>query len=142
MKRSTIALTIALAALWAFPHFAGAESRPRSIPVLDQSEPRGPFYFQIFTGIRAELDPDTCAHTSLFAENLDLGRFNGRDYEESLQHHLKQMYRDSSVGVIVAGMGIGLSIARTIVQAHRGRIWAENETEAGAVFLSLPLAVP
>jgi signal transduction histidine kinase len=38
------------------------------------------------------------------------------------------------------GMGIGLSIARTIVQNHKGRIWAENDSEGGAVFhLSLPL---
>jgi signal transduction histidine kinase len=40
------------------------------------------------------------------------------------------------------GMGIGLSIARTIVQAHKGKIWAENQAEGGAVFrLSLPLAL-
>ena len=40
------------------------------------------------------------------------------------------------------GMGIGLSISRTIVQAHKGRIWAENQREGGAVFrLSLPLAL-
>jgi signal transduction histidine kinase len=32
------------------------------------------------------------------------------------------------------GMGIGLSIARTIVQAHGGRIWAENQTGGSAVF--------
>ena len=39
------------------------------------------------------------------------------------------------------GMGIGLSISRTIVQAHNGRIWAENQKEGGAVFrLSLPIS--
>jgi C4-dicarboxylate-specific signal transduction histidine kinase len=32
------------------------------------------------------------------------------------------------------GMGLGLSIARTLVQAHGGRIRAENGAEGGAVF--------
>jgi signal transduction histidine kinase len=40
------------------------------------------------------------------------------------------------------GMGMGLSIARTIVQAHGGDIWAENLIDGGAVFrLTLPLSV-
>jgi signal transduction histidine kinase len=38
------------------------------------------------------------------------------------------------------GMGLGLSIARTIVQAHGGRLWAENQSAGGAIFrFSLPL---
>ena len=39
------------------------------------------------------------------------------------------------------GMGMGLSIARTIIDAHGGRIYAENVPSGGAVFhIRLPLS--
>ena len=39
------------------------------------------------------------------------------------------------------GMGMGLSIARTIVGAHNGQIWARNRDHGGASFrIKLPLA--
>lgn len=39
------------------------------------------------------------------------------------------------------GMGVGLSIARTIVELHDGQIWADNLRGSGAVFhVRLPLS--
>ncbi len=33
-----------------------------------------------------------------------------------------------------AGMGLGLSVCRTIISAHRGKIWAANNLDCGATF--------
>ncbi|MDN0082622.1 ATP-binding protein [Crenobacter sp. SG2305] len=41
------------------------------------------------------------------------------------------------------GLGLGLSISRTILTAHGGRIWAENNTDQGASFyITLPWEHP
>lgn len=41
------------------------------------------------------------------------------------------------------GMGLGLSIARLIVQAHGGRIWADNTIAGGTAFrFTVPLQTP
>ena len=37
------------------------------------------------------------------------------------------------------GMGLGLSISRTIVQAHRGRIWVEASAEGATFRFTLPV---
>ncbi|MHA2315616.1 MAG: sensor histidine kinase, partial [Candidatus Hermodarchaeia archaeon] len=38
------------------------------------------------------------------------------------------------------GLGIGLSISRSIIEAHGGRIWAESNPAGGATFrFTLPM---
>jgi two-component system, LuxR family, sensor kinase FixL len=41
---------------------------------------------------------------------------------------------DSFVTTKPGGMGMGLSVSRSIVRAHEGRIWAENNGDVGATF--------
>jgi two-component system sensor histidine kinase KdpD len=41
------------------------------------------------------------------------------------------------------GVGLGLSICKSIVEAHQGKIWASNKLPQGAIFtFSLPLGTP
>jgi signal transduction histidine kinase len=38
------------------------------------------------------------------------------------------------------GMGMGLAICRSIIEAHNGRLWAEAGTDQGSLFrISLPI---
>jgi signal transduction histidine kinase len=54
---------------------------------------------------------------------------------------LKEVFQPFYTGK-ADGMGMGLSIARTIVEAHHGQIWAENRDHGGATFrIELPLVL-
>lgn len=54
--------------------------------------------------------------------------------------HFSKLF-DAFFSTKEGGMGLGLSISRSIVMRHRGQMWAANNPEKGATFyVSLPLA--
>src|SRR5689334_10482132 len=94
------------------------DQRAQSILYLDQSELRGPFYQQIFRAFRERVT-DAQSHITIYTESLDLSRFGGAAYEQSLRQYLRDKYRDRPIGVIVV---IGVATL-DIVQRWRAELW-------------------
>ncbi|QGN35786.1 hypothetical protein GJV80_22345 [Microlunatus sp. Gsoil 973] len=71
----------------------------------------------------------------------DQGRGVPADKLEQIFERFEQV--DSSDGREMGGSGLGLSISRSIVERHGGRIWAESPPHGGAVFrFTLPRVFP
>ncbi len=68
-------------------------------------------------------------------------RDHGQGIREDLLPHIFDGYADTptSSGDSRKGMGIGLSICKTIIMAHDGNIWAENLSDGAAFTFTLPL---
>ncbi|HMA70549.1 MAG TPA: ATP-binding protein [Xanthobacteraceae bacterium] len=81
---------------------AAAQSTSRSILVIDQSDVRGPFYYDVFSALRSVINADSKSPTTIHVESLDFSRFSGPEYEESLQRHFRVKYREKPISVIVA----------------------------------------
>ena len=83
---------------------------------------------------RAQVDVSTKVEDGMAVVSI---ADNGPGLDESVAAKLFQPF----VTTKAAGMGVGLSICRTIVEAHGGRIWTEANPGGGAVFrFSVPLA--
>ncbi|KWV60439.1 hypothetical protein AS156_29090 [Bradyrhizobium macuxiense] len=98
------------------------EARPHSMLVLDQSDRRGPFYYQVFSGLRAMVSEHSAAETTIYTESLDLNRFGGERYEEDFRQFLEAKYRDRPIGVVVA---IGGATLELVLRWH-SKLWPDT----------------
>ena len=58
-----------------------------------------------------------------------------------LRHVFDRFYRADKARSEDTGAGLGLSIAKALIEVHGGRIWAENTPEGGACFaFTLPMS--
>ena len=60
--------------------------------------------------------------------------------KEDLKNIFKRFYRADKARTMNGSYGFGLSIAESIVAAHKGKIWAESETGYNTFFVQLPLS--
>ena len=62
--------------------------------------------------------------------------------ERDLRHVFDRFYRADESRSSETGTGLGLSIAKALIEAHKGRIWAENASGGGAcIGFVLPASV-
>ena len=57
-----------------------------------------------------------------------------------LKNIFRRFYRVDQARVGDGSFGLGLSIAQSIVQRHKGRIWAESKAQVNTFFVELPLS--
>lgn len=58
---------------------------------------------------------------------------------EELENLFKRFYRADEARSRTGSFGLGLSIAQSIVQQHRGRIWAQSRDGYNTFFVELPI---
>jgi len=59
-----------------------------------------------------------------------------------LPYLFDRFYRGAAAGTHLSGTGMGLAIARGLLAVERGRVWAENAPDGGALFTILvPAAI-
>ncbi len=109
--RVLFSLLLLFVAVLCPPTAKAAEPRPRSVLLLDQSEPNAPFGLQFRAALRATLDQGQADPIAIYSEILDIARFNGAQFESNVRDYLRGKYRDRPIGVIVAHGSAALELA-------------------------------
>jgi PAS domain S-box-containing protein len=79
-----------------------------------------------------EMEADSSAATVVLVSVADTGVGIAPEEQEKI---FEPFYRaENPLEVEASGVGVGLTIARSVVQAHGGRMWVESEPGQGSVF--------
>jgi signal transduction histidine kinase len=74
-------------------------------------------------------------------EDADGVRLTVRDAGVGIDRRSIDKLFDAFYSTKSAGMGVGLAVSRSIIESHRGRIWAASNEDSGATFaFSIPSA--
>jgi signal transduction histidine kinase/ABC-type uncharacterized transport system substrate-binding protein len=129
--------------------WAEQPSPPPAVLILNQSNSYRPWPNQIINEIRTTLDNRAGGSVPVYAEDLDLYRFNGPGYLDTTEKYLEQKYRGKSLGAIIpvgsAGLDYALRIRNSlwpdvpIVFAAMDRKTADLETVPGITGITIQL---
>jgi signal transduction histidine kinase len=118
---------LAFAAVVALSFSVAAEPLPRSVLLLDQSGPTSPWGRGFRDSLLSALRADRANPVEFYSEVLDLGRFRGPEYEESLLDHFRNKYRNKKIGVIAVHGSSALDLYLRL----RAKLWPTVPVVAG-----------
>jgi signal transduction histidine kinase len=108
---------------------SAAEPLPRSVLILDPFAGNLPWVGARNAAFRATLNSGRAWPISIYEEYLDLNRFSGPKYRQSVQDHFREKYRDKPIGMIVA---FGPSALDYAIQL-RAELWPDRSIVFGEV---------
>ena len=99
-----------------------AEPLPPSVLILYQAGAGLQAYSDISEAFRGTVNRNAKSLVVVYEENLDLSRFNGPAYQQTVERYLDEKYRDIAIGVVVA---VGAK-AFEYALPFRDRLWPKT----------------
>jgi signal transduction histidine kinase len=97
------------------------QASPRSVLVLNQSNSYRPWAGTIINEIRTIMNSRASGSVPVYVEDLDLYRFNGPGYLQSLEKYFLEKYRDKSIALVISVGPSALDYALRL----RGSVWPD-----------------
>ena len=94
-------------------------------------------FSEVGSGVKIDIVDDVLS--SVVDKNIQAIRFSITDYgvdipESELEEIFDKFIQSTATKTGAGGTGLGLSISKSIIRAHKGKIWAENLGSEGVVF--------